>query len=64
MINVFLYIFLYIDDIVIVKSSNIEISTLKETLKEEFDMKYFGEAKIIMGMNIMRSHKKSEILLS
>ena len=44
--------------------SKIEIAKLNEILNGEFKMKDHGEAKIIVGMDIMRSCKQSEFLLS
>lgn len=42
----------------------IEIAKMNEILNGEFEMKDHGEAKIIVGTDIVRSCKKSEFLLS
>lgn len=44
-------------------SSKNEIIKLKEILNGEFEMKDIGEAKRIVYMYIMRSHKKSELFI-
>ena len=41
-----------------------EIGELKKILNGEFVMKYIGEAKILVGMDIMRNHKKSVFFIS
>ncbi|XP_073152165.1 uncharacterized protein [Henckelia pumila] len=40
------------------------ISSLKQQLNTEFEMKYLGKAKRILGMDIVRNRKRQEILLS
>lgn len=59
-----MYLLLYVDDILMESSSKIAIGELKEILDGKFEMKYLGKAKRIMGTNIMRSFKKSELFLS
>lgn len=55
---------MYIDDILIESSSNVDINKVKEILNAEFEMKDLGEAIRILGMNITRNFKRSELLLS
>lgn len=45
-------------------SSKNEIVKFKEILNGELEMKYLCETKRIVGMDIMRSRKKSEFFLS
>lgn len=58
-----MYLLLYVDDILMESSSKIAIGELKEILDGKFEMKYLGKAKRIMGTDIMRSYKKSELFL-
>lgn len=51
---------LYVSDILMAGSSMIKIGKLKDIFNDEFEMKGIGEVKRIMGMDIMRIHKKSE----
>ena len=48
----FIYFLLYVDGILIASKRNVKIGKLKLQLNEEFDMKWFGEAKKILGMEI------------
>nr|GEW47634.1 retrotransposon protein, putative, Ty1-copia subclass [Tanacetum cinerariifolium] len=55
----YIYLLLYVDDMLIACKSKAEIGSTKSLLKKEFDMKYLREAKKILGMEILRdrSHK-------
>ncbi|GJV17432.1 retrotransposon protein, putative, ty1-copia subclass [Tanacetum coccineum] len=55
----YIYLLLYVDDMLISCKSKAEIGSTKSLLKKEFDMKELGEAKKILGMEIIRdrSHK-------
>nr|GEX13340.1 retrovirus-related Pol polyprotein from transposon TNT 1-94 [Tanacetum cinerariifolium] len=55
----YIYLFLYVDDMLIACKSKVEIGSTKSLLKKEFDMKELGEAKKTLGMEIVRdrSHK-------
>lgn len=55
---------MYIYDVMMESSSNIDISKFKEILNAEFEMKDLGEAIRILGMNITRNFKRSELFLS
>nr|GEY96154.1 hypothetical protein [Tanacetum cinerariifolium] len=55
----YIYLLLYVDDMLIACKSKAEILSTKSLLKREFDMKDLREAKKILGMEIVRdwSHK-------
>ena len=59
-----IYLLLYVDDMLIVAKSRVEITTLKKLLRSEFDMKDIGAAKKILGMEITRDKKSGLLLLS
>ena len=50
----FIYLLLYIDDMLIAASSKAEIDNLKALLSSEFEMKDLGAAKKILGIEIWR----------
>ncbi|GKA83999.1 retrovirus-related pol polyprotein from transposon TNT 1-94 [Tanacetum coccineum] len=50
----YIYLLLYIDDILIACKSKAEIGSTKSLLKKKFDMKELGEAKKILGMEIVQ----------
>ncbi|GJR70550.1 retrotransposon protein, putative, ty1-copia subclass [Tanacetum coccineum] len=50
----YIYLLLYVDDMLIACKSKAEIGSAKSLLKKEFDMKELGEAKKILGMEIVR----------
>ncbi|GJY27381.1 retrovirus-related pol polyprotein from transposon TNT 1-94 [Tanacetum coccineum] len=50
----YIYLLLYVDDILIACKSKAEIGSIKSLFKKEFDMKELGEAKKILGMEIVR----------
>ncbi|GJR75321.1 retrovirus-related pol polyprotein from transposon TNT 1-94 [Tanacetum coccineum] len=49
----FVYLILYVDDMLIASQSSDEIEKLKTRLKNEFEMKDLGEAKMILSMENM-----------
>nr|GEU42904.1 retrotransposon protein, putative, Ty1-copia subclass [Tanacetum cinerariifolium] len=53
----FLYLVLYVDDMLIVAPNKDQIRELKDQLSNEFDMKDLGAAKRILGMEIRRDRK-------
>ncbi|GJZ84557.1 retrotransposon protein, putative, ty1-copia subclass [Tanacetum coccineum] len=57
----YIYLLLYVDDMLIACKSKAEIGSTKSLLKKEFDMKELGEAKKILGMEIVRD-QSSKIL--
>ena len=48
----FIYLLLYMDDMLIASKSKVEIDRLKAQLRTEFEMKDLGKAKKILGMQI------------
>ena len=50
--NSFIYLLLYVDDMLIASKSQEEIEKLKIQLRKEFEMKNLGEAKKILGTEI------------
>lgn len=57
----FIYLLLYVDDMLIASADLSEINKLKSLLSSEFEMKDLGAAKRILGMEIER--KRSQRLL-
>nr|GEW44781.1 retrotransposon protein, putative, Ty1-copia subclass [Tanacetum cinerariifolium] len=49
----YIYLLLYVENILIACKSKAEIGSTKSLLKKEFDMKELGEAKKILGMEII-----------
>ena len=63
--RVLLVVFLlYVDDMLLACSSLFEVENLKVLLSSEFDMKDLGEAKKILGMEILRDRAKGVLYLS
>ncbi|KAK2447548.1 secreted RxLR effector protein [Trifolium repens] len=62
--KVILYLLLYVDDILIASSDKHEIQQLKVKLNGEFEMKDLGNAKKILGMDIVRDRSKGVLFLS
>jgi hypothetical protein len=60
----FIYLLLYVDDMLIASKSKVEIDRLKAQLKTEFEMKDVGEAKKILGMEIRRDRRKGTVCLT
>lgn len=60
----FIYLLLYVDDMLIACKSKLEIDKLKTQLRNEFEMKDLGEAKKILGMEIDRDRVKGTVCLS
>ncbi|GJX78316.1 transposable element [Tanacetum coccineum] len=60
----FVYLLLYVDDMLIASQSSDEIEKLKTRLKSEFEMKDLGEAKMILGMEIVRDRKLMKLCLT
>ncbi|KAG8498939.1 hypothetical protein CXB51_005359 [Gossypium anomalum] len=53
----FVYLLLYVDDMLIAAKDKGEIRKVKAQLSEEFEMKDLGPAKKILGMEILRDRK-------
>ena len=60
----FIYLLLYVDDMLIASKSQKEIEKLKTQLNREFEMKDLGEAKKILGMEISRDRKLGRLCLT
>ncbi|GMI78960.1 cysteine-rich RLK (RECEPTOR-like protein kinase) 8 [Hibiscus trionum] len=60
----FIYLLLYVDDMLIASKSQQEIDKLKAQLNQEFEMKDLGEAKKILGMEISRDRRRGNSQLS
>ncbi|KAG8478386.1 hypothetical protein CXB51_028195 [Gossypium anomalum] len=60
----FVYLLLYVDDMLIAAKDKGEIINVKAQLNEEFEMKDLGQAKKILGIEILRDKKTSKLYLS
>ncbi|RVX19952.1 Retrovirus-related Pol polyprotein from transposon TNT 1-94 [Vitis vinifera] len=60
----FIFILLYVDDMLIVAKSIIEVNKLKSLLSKEFDMKDLGMTKKILGMEIHKDKASGRLWLS
>ncbi|GKA92265.1 retrotransposon protein, putative, ty1-copia subclass [Tanacetum coccineum] len=60
----YIYLLLYVDDMLITCKSKAEIRSTKSLLKKEFDMKELGEAKKILGMDIVRDRSRKILKVS
>jgi ATP-binding cassette subfamily B (MDR/TAP) protein 1 len=60
----YIYLLLYVDDMLIAAKSQVEIDKLKAQLSKEFEMKDLGEAKKILGMEISRDRERGKLWLS
>ena len=60
----FIYLLLYVDDMLIACKNMSEINSLKTQLQGEFEMKDLGAAKKKLGMEIHRDQKVGKLYLS
>ena len=60
----FIYLLLYMDDMLIASKSQNEIKKLKTQLNQEFEMKGFSETKKILGIEITKDRKRGKVCLS
>ena len=60
----FVYLLLYVDDMLIAAGNMSHIQTLKKQLSDEFEMKDLGSAKKILGMEIQRDRGAGKLFLS
>jgi len=60
----FIYLLLYVDDMLIAASNMEEIIRLKEQLGSAFEMKDLGAAKRILGMEISKDRPNRKLFLS
>ena len=59
----FVYLLLYVDDILITTKDKEEIRKVKVQLNKEFEMKDLGATKKILGMEILRDRKAGKLYL-
>jgi hypothetical protein len=52
--GLFIFLLLYVDDMLIAAKSIVEVNKLKVLLSREFEMKDLGTTKKILGMEIRR----------
>nr|GEY80439.1 retrovirus-related Pol polyprotein from transposon TNT 1-94 [Tanacetum cinerariifolium] len=60
----YIYLLLYVDDMLIACKSKDEIWSTKSLLKKEFDMKELGDAKKILGTEIVRDQSRKILRVS
>ena len=60
----FIYLLLYVDDMLIASKRKVEINKLKTQLNKTFEMKDLGEAKKILGMEIKRDEANGTLWMS
>jgi len=60
----FVYILIYVDDMLIAAKSMTEINKIKEALSTGFEMKDMGAASRILGIDIIRDRKAGTLRLS
>ena len=60
----FIYLLLYVDDMLISSRNQEEICRLKAQMGKEFEMKDLGEAKKILGMEIARDRQRDTLCLT
>ena len=60
----FIYLLLYVDDMLIASRNKGEICRLKAQLSKEFEMKNMGEAKKILDMEIARDRQRGTLFLT
>ena len=59
----YIYLLLYVDDMLFATKSQVKIDRLKAQLSKEFDMKDLGEAKNILGMEINRDREGKTLVV-
>lgn len=52
--DIYIYLFIYVDDILIVSVDKYQIQKMKVLLNTKFDMNDLGDTKKILGMEISR----------
>ncbi|KAH9714714.1 Integrase catalytic domain-containing protein [Citrus sinensis] len=60
----FIYLLLYVDDMLIASKNRDEIERLKKQLVSEFEMKDLGDAQRILGMEICKDKKNGSVWLT
>ncbi|KAL8091512.1 hypothetical protein AgCh_033945 [Apium graveolens] len=62
--NAVVFLVLYVDDILLIGNNVEMLSSVKAWLFKQFDMKDLGEAAYILGIKVIRNHKKRMLALS
>lgn len=62
--NMYIYLLLYVNDILIACNERTKIEALKKLLNTAFDMKDFRRAKKILGVEIIRNKSRGLVFLS
>lgn len=62
--KVITYLLLYVDDMLIESKSMMRMTSLKTKLNTHFEMKDVGQAKRILGMEILRNKENGGLFLS
>ncbi|KAL9292922.1 putative RNA-directed DNA polymerase [Arabidopsis thaliana] len=62
--DTYIYLLLYVDDMLIASANKSEVNELKQLLSREFEMKDLGDAKKILGMEISRDRGAGFLTLS
>jgi len=60
----FIYLVLYIDDMLIAAEHKFDVQKLKGLLSAEFEIKDLGPAKKILGLEIYRDRSQNKLFLS
>ena len=60
----YIFLLLYVDDMLIVAKSMCEVNKLKYLLQKEFEMKDLSAAKKILGMEIHKDREERKLWLS
>ena len=60
----YIYLLLYVDDMLIASRSRSAIDALKRDLSSEFEMKDLGEARKVLGMEITRDRRSGRVSLT
>ena len=59
-----MYMLLYVDEILIASVDKAQVDRLKRFLSSEFEMKDRGDAKKILGMEILKNRETDELWIS
>jgi len=60
----YIYLLLYVDDMLITSKSKSAIDKIKKNLSSEFEMKDLDEAKKVLGMQIERDKKSDKVFMT
>jgi hypothetical protein len=61
--SIFIFLVLYVDDVLVANKNMVEIYMLKDQLARIFDMKNLGATKQILGIEIHRYKKRGKLWL-